>query len=33
MIRLRYSIRDQGQVTGYAIALHGDIGQDGQPVW
>jgi hypothetical protein len=33
MVRLRYSTRTPGQVTGYAIALPGDTGRDGQPVW
>ena len=32
-VRLRYSSRDPGQVTGYAIGLDGDTGRDGQPVW
>ena len=32
-VRLRYSSRDPGQVTGYALALDGDTGRDGQPVW
>jgi hypothetical protein len=33
LVRLRHSTRDPGQVTGYAIALPGDTGRDGQPVW
>lgn len=33
LVRLRHSTRDPRQVTGYAIALPGDTGRDGQPVW
>jgi HPt (histidine-containing phosphotransfer) domain-containing protein len=33
MVRTRYSTRDPGQVTGYAVALPGDTGPDGGPVW
>ena len=32
-VKLRYSSRDPGKVTGYAIGLDGDSGRDGQPVW
>jgi hypothetical protein len=28
-----YSTRAPGQVTGYAVALSGDTGKDGNPVW
>ena len=33
LVRLRYSTRNPGQVTGYAVALPGDTTSDGQPVW
>jgi hypothetical protein len=33
LVRQRYSARNPGQVTGYAVALPGDTGQDGGPVW
>ena len=33
LVRKRYSTRDPGQVTGYAVALPGDTGPDGGPVW
>ena len=33
LVRKRYSTRDPGQVTGYAVALPGDAGPDGSPVW
>jgi hypothetical protein len=33
MARQRHSTRNPGQVTGYAVALPGDIGKDGSPVW
>jgi hypothetical protein len=33
LIRLRYSTRNPGQVTGYAVALPGDTTKDGKPVW
>ena len=32
-VKLRFSSRDPGHVTGYAIGLDGDTGRDGQPVW
>jgi hypothetical protein len=33
LVRLRYSTRNPGQVTGYAVALPGDTTRDGDPVW
>jgi hypothetical protein len=33
MARVRYSTRNPGQVTGYAVAMPGDTGKDGNPVW
>jgi hypothetical protein len=33
MTRQRHSTRNLGQVTGYAVALPGDTGKDGNPVW
>jgi hypothetical protein len=33
LVRLRYSCRDPGQVTGYAVALAGDTARAGGPVW
>ncbi|MGH3410806.1 MAG: hypothetical protein ACRDRJ_51175, partial [Streptosporangiaceae bacterium] len=33
LVRLRYSTRNPGQVTGYAVALPGDTTRNGQPVW
>jgi MobA/VirD2-like, nuclease domain len=33
LVRIRYSTRNPGQVTGYAVALPGDTGPDGSPVW
>jgi hypothetical protein len=32
-VRKRFSAKDLGQVTGYAVALPGDAGKDGGPVW
>ena len=32
-VRLRHSIRQPGQVTGYAVALPGDLAGRGEPVW
>ena len=32
-VRLRHSIRQPGQVTGYAVALPGDLADGGEPVW
>jgi hypothetical protein len=33
LVRARYSTRNPGQVTGYAVALAGDTTQAGGPVW
>ena len=33
LVRTRYSTRNRGQVTGYAVALAGDTTQAGGPVW
>ena len=33
LVRKRYSTRNPGQVTGYAVALPGDTTKDGEPVW
>jgi hypothetical protein len=33
LVRLRYSTRTPGQVTGYAVALPGDTARNGEPVW
>ena len=33
LVRTRLSIRDPGQVTGYAVALAGDTARAGGPVW
>jgi hypothetical protein len=33
LIRLRYSTKNPGQVTGYAIALPGNTTSNGEPVW
>ena len=33
LVRVRYSSRDPGQVTGYAVALAGDTAGAGGPVW
>ncbi|WP_433234892.1 relaxase/mobilization nuclease domain-containing protein [Actinomadura nitritigenes] len=33
MVRRRFSQRTDGEVTGYAVALPGDVNADGQPVW
>lgn len=33
LVRLRYSIRTPGQVTGYAVALSDDTTRGGAPVW
>jgi hypothetical protein len=33
LVRLRYSVKTPGQVTGYAVALPGDTTKDGEPVW
>jgi len=33
LVRVRHTTRNPGQVTGYAVALPGDTGRDGQPLW
>jgi hypothetical protein len=33
LVRVRRSARDPGQVTGYAVALPGDVASGGEPVW
>jgi len=33
LVRQRHSTQNPGQVTGYAVALPGDTGTDGGPVW
>ena len=33
LVRIRYSTRNPGQVTGYAVALAGDSARAGGPVW
>jgi hypothetical protein len=33
LARKRFSARNPGEVTGYAVALPGDTGKDGGPVW
>ncbi len=33
LVRARYSTRNPGQVTGYAVALAGDTARAGGPVW
>ena len=33
LVRLRYSTKNPGQVTGYAVALPGDTTKAGEPVW
>jgi hypothetical protein len=33
LVRLRYSTRNPGQVTGYAVAMPGDTARNGDPVW
>ena len=33
LVRRRYSTRNPGQVTGYAVALPGHTTQNGEPVW
>jgi hypothetical protein len=32
-VRPRYSTKNPGQVTGYAVALGGDVNKEGMPVW
>ncbi|MFC5185829.1 relaxase/mobilization nuclease domain-containing protein [Actinomadura harenae] len=33
LLRLRFSARAPGEVTGYAVAVPGDCNQSGEPVW
>ena len=33
LVRLRYSVTNPGQVTGYAVALPDDSTRNGEPVW
>jgi hypothetical protein len=33
LVRRRFSTRDAGQVTGFAVALPGDVNRAGGPVW
>ena len=33
LVRPRYSVKNPGQITGYAVALPGDTAKDGGPVW
>jgi hypothetical protein len=33
LVRLRFSEINPGQVTGYAVALAGHVGEDGGPLW
>jgi hypothetical protein len=33
LARKRFSVKNPAQVTGYAVALPGDTGKDGEPVW
>jgi hypothetical protein len=33
LVRLRYSTRNPGQVTGYAVAIPSDTTKNGEPVW
>ncbi|HEX3959505.1 MAG TPA: hypothetical protein VHZ03_23215 [Trebonia sp.] len=33
LVRKRFSAKNPGQVTGYEVALPGDAGKDGGPVW
>ena len=33
LVRMRFSIENPGQVTGYSVALPGDTTKDGGPVW
>jgi len=33
LVRVRRSIRDPGELTGYAVALPGDASEAGEPVW
>jgi hypothetical protein len=33
LVRKRFSVKNPGQVTGYSVALAGDTGKGGGPVW
>ena len=33
LVRLRYSVQNPGQVTGYTVALPDDTARNGEPVW
>ena len=33
LVRTRESARNPGEITGYAVAVEGDTGRSGQPVW
>ena len=33
LVRQRFSAKNPGQITGYAVALPGDTAKDGGPVW
>ena len=33
LVRKRFSVKNPGQITGYSVALPGDIAKDGGPVW
>jgi hypothetical protein len=33
LVRVRFSETNPGQVTGYAVALTGHVGEDGAPLW
>ncbi len=33
LVRKRFSLKNSGQVTGYAVAFPGDTTKDGGPVW
>ncbi|QKG20124.1 relaxase/mobilization nuclease [Actinomadura verrucosospora] len=33
LVRQRFSQRTAGQVTGYAVALAGDVNAEGEPIW
>src|SRR6266851_1305319 len=33
LVRKRFSVKNPGEVTGYAVALPGDTSKDGGPVW
>ena len=33
LVRMRFSVKSPGQVTGYAVALPDDTAKDGGPVW